>query len=91
MKTLSIKDLSRNEALDAKAMSAVRGGHGRSPSSYYSAYYDASKSDSSLTAFQRIDQSQDVFNANGNNVAFSDHITSTVKPVQTANNTVVRL
>ena len=90
MKTLTIKDLSRTESLDAKAMSAVRGGMQKEMPKYLTSYYDGSYSDSSLTAFQNIDQRQDVFNANGNNVAFSDHITSTVKPDQTANNSIVR-
>ena len=92
MKTLMIKDLSRVEALDGKTMSAVRGGTGMGQPKYnWQSYYDGSKSDSSLTAFQNIDQRQDVFNANGNNVAFADHITSTVKPTQNANNSVYRL
>jgi hypothetical protein len=90
MKTLTIKDLSRVEALDGKAMSAVRGGMYKEMPKYWGSYYDGSKSDSSLTAFQNIDQSQNVFNANGNNVAFSDGITSTVKPTQTAHNSIER-
>jgi hypothetical protein len=88
MKTLTIKDLPRNEALDDKAMSAVRGGMYKDMPKYWGSYYDGSKSDSSLTAFQTIGQRQDVFNENGNNVAFADHITSTVKPTQTANNSI---
>ena len=91
MKTLMIKDLSRHEALDGKAKAAVRGGMYKDMPKYWSSsYYDESKSDSSLSAFQSIDQSQNVLNNNGNNVAFSDNITSTVKPTQTASNSVVR-
>ncbi|MBS1191775.1 MAG: hypothetical protein H6R10_3567 [Rhodocyclaceae bacterium] len=89
MKTLLIHDLSRSENLDAKAMGAVQGGMYKGLPSFWS-YYDGSKHDSSLSAVQEIGQSQDVFNANGNNVAFSDRITSTVKPTQTASNSVVR-
>jgi hypothetical protein len=35
-----------------------------------------------------IGQSQNVENNNGNNVAFASGITSTVSPVQTANNNI---
>ncbi|MBS1191781.1 MAG: hypothetical protein H6R10_3573 [Rhodocyclaceae bacterium] len=90
MKTLMIHDLSRTEALDAKAMAAVQGGMYKKGLPSFWSYYDGSTHDSSLTAVQKIGQSQEVFNTNGNNVAFSDHITSTVKPTQTASNSVVR-
>lgn len=90
MKTLTIKDLSRNEALDGKAMSAVRGGMHKEMPKHWLKYVDQSQSDSSLSAFQTIDQRQDVFNSNGNNVAFADHITSTVKPTQNATNNIYR-
>ena len=84
MKSLTIKDLSITEELDSRAMSAVRGGTlpsfwpGVSVSSY----------ESSFNVTQLISQSQNTLNNNGNNVAFADHIDSTVKPVQKATNTI---
>ncbi|HZX31893.1 MAG TPA: hypothetical protein VFF03_11120 [Rhodocyclaceae bacterium] len=91
MKTLTIKDLPRTEALDAKAMAAVQGGYKAGPSYYRLDLWDLSSHDNSMKVDQSIGQSQQVFNANGNNVAFAGDISSTVKPTQTASNSVVRL
>ncbi|HJW25230.1 MAG TPA: hypothetical protein VJ576_10060 [Rhodocyclaceae bacterium] len=90
MRILLIKDLSRTEVLDAKAMAAVQGGMKKGMPSYWLSVYDGSKHDDSLTASQSIGQSQEVFNANGNNVAFAGDIHSTVKPTQTASNNIFR-
>lgn len=96
MTTLTIQDLAHTEALDRKALSAVRGGMGRYQPSCgwmpcFPGYpsYDDSRRDTSLTATQNISQNQQVFNVNGNNAAFVGGIESTVKPVQTANNSIV--
>ena len=84
MKSLTIKDLSITEELDSRAMSAVRGGTlpGFWPGVSVSSY------ESSFNVTQLISQSQNTLNNNGNNVAFADHIDSTVKPVQKATNTI---
>lgn len=81
MSDLTIRDLSHSTDLDSQTMSAVRGGTAFYLPSYYS--------DSSFTVNtqQGIGQTQNVFNANGNNVAFATDIDSKVKPVQKADNT----
>ena len=84
MKSLTIKDLSITEELDSRAMSAVRGG---TLPSYWPGV-SVSSYESSFSATQLISQSQNTLNVNGNNVAFADHIDSTVKPVQKATNTI---
>ncbi|SAL31365.1 hypothetical protein AWB67_06231 [Caballeronia terrestris] len=80
MTTLSISDLSHSAELDRNEMSAVRGGTLFLPS--YSEYSTSLKFDTQ----QAIGQTQNVFNANGNNAAFVTDIDSKVKPVQKANN-----
>lgn len=82
MKSLTIKDLSVTEELDGRAMSAVRGGN--LPSFWPG--YSSSMTSLSFSAEQLIGQSQTTLNNNGNNVAFANGISSTVKPTQTANN-----
>ena len=84
MKSLMIKDLSVTEELDGRAMSAVRGGN--LPGFWHG--YSSTTTDLSFNATQLISQSQNTLNVNGNNVAFADHIDSTVKPVQKATNTI---
>jgi len=84
MKSLTIKDLSITEELDSRAMSAV---HGGTLPSYWPGV-SVSSYESSFSATQLISQSQNTLNVNGNNVAFADHIDSTVKPVQKATNTI---
>lgn len=90
MRILLIKDLSRTETLDAKAMAAVQGGHKGAPSYYRLDLYDLSSHDKSMKVDQLIGQNQEVFNSNGNNVAFAGDIRSTVKPNQSASNSVTR-
>jgi len=88
MKTLIIKDLYLSEKLDSKAMAAVHGGMLKGVYPFHS--YSQSKSDLSFDATQIIGQSQNVANANGNNVAFLDKskITSTLTTDQTAKNNI---
>lgn len=89
MKALTIKDLSRTTELDRSAMAAVHGGMYKGGSPFYPmASFDASKHSFSFDAKQSIGQSQETLVNNGNNVAFATDITSTVKPTQTANNTI---
>ena len=83
MTTLMIKDLSRTEELDSKAMAAVRGGKYYVPS--FSLSLDKSKHDFSVDVKQLIQQSQEV--NTGNNVAFLDHSTIKADVDQTAKNT----
>jgi hypothetical protein len=82
MTSLNIKDLHVAEELNAKAMSAVRGG-----TMFNWPGFDQSKYNVSLTAQQMIGQTQNTSNANGNNVAFASCIDSTVAPSQSASNT----
>jgi hypothetical protein len=81
MKSLMIKDLAVTAELDSRAMSTVRGGN-----AFYLPGYNFSQFDLSVSAQQLIGQTQNVFNENGSNVAFSEGIGSNVKPVQKANN-----
>jgi hypothetical protein len=82
MKSLMIKDLAATAELDGSAMSAVRGGN-----AFFFPGYNFSQFGLSVSAQQLIGQTQNVFNDNGNNVAFADDIGSNVKPVQKASNT----
>ncbi|MEM5294324.1 hypothetical protein VSR82_08265 [Burkholderia sp. JPY481] len=85
MKTLMIKDLSVTEQLDSKAMKAVRGGYG--PSQYYSfAPVYAPTSIKNSTTSQFIGNELNFQNANGNNVAFSEGIDSTLSPYVVSSN-----
>ena len=88
MKTLTIKDLSRTSELDRAAMTGISGGmyKGFAPYSVFSV--DASKYSFSFDAKQSIGQEQNTLVNTGNNVAFAHDITSTVKPTQTADNTI---
>ena len=93
MKTLMIKDLSASTELDREAMASVAGGTYLSrmpvwggPSYGLGGYFK--KTDIDFSAEQNIGQEQLVDVANGNNVAFADHIKSVVKPSQSANNTI---
>jgi hypothetical protein len=83
MSTLLIRDLTHTEALDDKALRAVRGG--MLPLFPVSASF---KVDNSFSATQLIGQTQSVINENGNNVAFATDIDSRVKPTQTASNNI---
>lgn len=91
MKTLLIKDLPVTEELDRKAMACVVGGTSQGYTSYngYSSPFgNISKSEFSFDASQLLGQSQNTLVNNGNNVAFSHDITSTVKPEQTGTNNI---
>ena len=93
MNTLMIKDLSITEQLDSKAMRAVRGGYGYGfpyPSSSFVNISPviAPNNSKNVDATQLISNEMNIQSANGNNVAFADHIDSTVKPVQKATNTI---
>jgi len=94
MTTLMIKDLALASDLDRAAMTAVRGGYYKGapahclPSWCMPVSYGAPESKFSFDASQMIGQSQNVMNNNGNNVAFSHGITSTVNPTQSANNSI---
>ncbi|SAL27111.1 hypothetical protein [Caballeronia telluris] len=81
MSTLSIRDLSHSAELDRTEMSAVRGGNAFYLPSYYSG------ASFNVSTQQLIGQTQNVYNANGNNVAFATDIDSKVKPIQKADNT----
>ncbi|EDZ99318.1 conserved hypothetical protein [Burkholderia sp. H160] len=85
MKTLMIKDLPVTEQLDSKAMRAVRGGYGPSYYSYSSVY--APTKIKNVDTTQLISNDLNFQNANGNNVAFSDCITSTFTPYINSSNT----
>ncbi|WP_420473668.1 hypothetical protein [Noviherbaspirillum sp. ST9] len=88
MTTLSIKDLSITEELDAKGMAAVRGGCSYCPPKVDMPKLYGKPTNLSFDASQMIGQSQNVENNNGNNVAFASGITSTVSPTQTGNNNI---
>jgi hypothetical protein len=96
MKSLTIKDLARTQALDAHAMAAVRGGHSMGsqycPPSFLSqmpSFYSPSI-DSSLHATQGLTQLQNVENATANGSAFLDgvHVTNNTKQFGQNNITV---
>jgi len=99
MTTLMIKDLALASDLDRAAMAAVRGGYYKgapahclpswcAPGGSVPVVYGAPESKFSFDASQMIGQTQNVMNNNGNNVAFSHGITSTVNPTQSANNNI---
>lgn len=87
MKTIAIHDLSRAETLGRKAMTAVQGGMLKAPKAPYLSF-DGSKHDFSLDVQQLNSQTQDITNNNGVNVAFADDIKSTIKPTQSARNSL---
>lgn len=88
MTTLMIKDLSIAADLDDKAMNAIRGGCGYCSTGWQMPKSPAAPSNFSFDASQMIGQSQNVVNNNGNNAAFVSGITSTVSPIQQANNNI---
>ena len=87
MKSLTIKDLPVAAELDRKAMAGVQGGR-LDRAHLLLPVFGVSTSSFSMDASQAIGQTQDVVNQNGNNVAFAGDIHSTVKPTQTANNSI---
>ncbi|PMS32815.1 hypothetical protein C0Z20_25660 [Trinickia symbiotica] len=82
-----IEDLGAAKELDARAMSAVRGGTlGYLPLPYYSPVHVTDTTN--FSAQQLISQSNSIVNNTGNDVAFSSGIHSTVNPSQSAKNTI---
>jgi hypothetical protein len=87
MTSLKIENLDLAKELDGRAMSAVRGGTlGYFPLLPYSPVHVTDTTN--FSAQQLIGQTNSIVNNNGNNVAFATGITSTVKPSQTATNTI---
>ena len=86
MTAILIKDLPAAATLDAKSMRAVRGGMSYGLMPLWAPYYSLSSSDVAVKAEQLIGQTQNVSNANGNNVAFAQDLRSIVKPDQSATN-----
>ncbi|TCW84326.1 hypothetical protein C5O80_14895 [Burkholderia sp. SRS-46] len=85
MSKLTIEDLNVTQALDRRAMSAVRGG----VLGLWPLYYPSYKVDTTnFNAEQMIGQTANVMNNTGNDVAFATDIHSMVKPTQNAHNTI---
>ncbi len=93
MKTLTIKDLARSEALDRSEMAAVRGGFSKlaclpgfpyppTPTPGYGS------SDSSVHAEQNLQQMQSVMNSTANGSAFLDNLHVTNNTSQFGQNNV---
>jgi hypothetical protein len=94
MQALTIKDLSVSSDLDAKAMSAVRGGssgYAGMPGWFGQSYAPSlslSSNEFNFAATQGLSQSQNTMVNNGNNVAFASGITSNVNPTQNGSNNI---
>ncbi|QAU34946.1 hypothetical protein [Janthinobacterium sp. 17J80-10] len=88
MKALTIKDLSRTTELDRQAMAGVSGGMYKGFVPFSLKSIDKSSDSFSFNADQSIGQQQFTEVNNGNNAAFVHGISSTVKPKQTADNTI---
>lgn len=87
MTSLKIENLDLAKELDGRAMSAVRGGTlGYFALPYYSPVHVTDTTN--FSAQQLIGQTNTIVNNNGNNVAFASGISSTIKPTQTATNTI---
>jgi hypothetical protein len=86
MKTLTITDLSVAADLDAKTMSAVRGGTGFSNA--FGPRFSFSQNEFNVGAAQSLGQQQNTLVNNGNNAAFVCGIASTVNPVQNGHNNI---
>lgn len=95
MKTLTIKDLAREQELDAGRMALVRGGYNMGtsycPPSYAFCpppYGIPGSSDSSLHATQDLRQGQQVFNDTANDSAFLSGIDVSNKTKQFGQNNI---
>jgi hypothetical protein len=95
MKTLTIKDLSREQELDAGSMASVRGGHNMGsqytmPSYSFTppTYPGPASIDSSLHATQDLKQAQQVFNDTANGSAFLSGVDVTNKTKQFGQNNI---
>nr|WP_315597247.1 hypothetical protein [uncultured Cupriavidus sp.] len=90
MTTLTIKDLSSTETLDAKTLQAVRGGLAI-VAPWTSVYAPVKLSfDSHVKIDQSNQQMQQVENYFGNGSAFQDHMRNNVTTNQSAQNNVYR-
>ena len=94
MTSLLIKDLAVTEQLDARSMSAVRGGTYGGCTIPLPSYCwpsptgSMSKQDFSFDATQMLGQSQNTQVNNGNNVAFASGITAHGHPTQSSSNNI---
>jgi hypothetical protein len=95
MKTLTIKDLARTEALDRSEMAAVRGGFSKLACLPQPCYPyppcptpDYGSSDSSVHAQQNLQQLQSVMNSTANGSAFLDNLHVTNNTSQFGQNNV---
>ena len=94
MQALTIKDLAVSSDLDAKAMTAVRGGnsaYAAMPAWFGQSYAPSlslSSNEFNFMANQGLSQSQNTQVNNGNNVAFASGITSNVNPTQNGSNNI---
>jgi hypothetical protein len=88
MKTLTIKDLGVTRELDRSAMTAVRGGHGKSQAPWFPSY-EPQHTSSSLDASQDLTQLQKVVNATANGSAFIDCVDVTNNTHQYGQNNIL--
>ena len=91
MKTLMIKDLTENKALDSAAMASVAGGSYLVEIPHWGDYKVRQNIDTTVVDFaadQFIGQEQNVDVGTGINVAFADHLKSDVTATQNANNVI---
>ncbi|NEX64611.1 hypothetical protein [Noviherbaspirillum galbum] len=86
MTALTIKDITTAATLDAKEMTAVRGGMGFPAS--WGPQFSFTKNEFNFTADQQLGQSQNTLVNNGNNAAFVSGITSNVHPTQNGSNNI---
>lgn len=88
MTTLTIKDLTVSETLDAHSMASVRGGAYLGGFPFPSSMFSLSKDDFKFDATQMMQQGQNTEVNNGNNAAFVSGITSNVTPTQHGSNNI---
>ncbi|MGE5469694.1 MAG: hypothetical protein ACM3X0_02725 [Bacteroidota bacterium] len=88
MKTLTINDLSHRAELGRPAMAGVRGGMYKGALPYFAPVFAGGKHDFSVTAEQLNGQTQDISNNNGVNAVMVEGIRSTIKPTQSASNSL---
>jgi hypothetical protein len=91
MKTILIKDLARNELLDSKAMTNVRGGFAMNSHLKLGDVTYAPSYDTSIHATQNLLQMQNVLNGTANGSAFLDGVHATNTTSQTGQNNIARL
>jgi hypothetical protein len=86
MKNLIIKDLTVTSELDHHAMTAIRGGHGMTQTSWYPP--TSPTFSSSLDATQNLGQLQNVVNATANGSAFIEGVTANNNTSQFGQNNI---